>query len=697
MIVMKKHWLALLAASSLLAPATALSEDSAKLLTQAAGSFRIIDQAMTSAVAGQIDPSAASNGVSVNTSQAATNMPDEVEMAALYYYAEQKQDERVAAEAARLRLKFPQFEMPQDLYLPQSARGADETVLWQLYDRSDFTGIDAEIIRRKTDAPDWQPTADFTDKLSRRKQRVLMTQAAKENNWTDVIQAGGSIDPATETEVDLLWTLIDAYAHSGMKQPLADVYRGILLREGDKRLPDAVLVTTLQKAIRDFPAAEVQAVMQKLAVTPAMQAGLQPVSFDLMRKTVADFNADEKQTVPLSDDQLAPLKATDPAKIEDMALLGWYYLKIKQPAVSVEWFTKALAIQADAANAKGLYLSLAAQNLEEEAYKVAASYLQDLSGDPEFLMNALSLRFAKPDMAEIDEKIVASYSTTILQTLNADHAEILAWYAYNSKQFEASSAWFEKAIDWKVAPARVKGLALSYLRLEQKPEFTALQEKYGQAYPGIWDEIRAASPPKGRVAASVIKPRGIIQANYFRNFQAKRYAACINDLADLRNRGQLSPDAAQIGGWCYLGLGRLAEARAAFADGLAAGGQVQADAAYGTALTLLRGRLTDDAEAIIRAYPLNAERDREIRVEIYFQRARASFDRKQYQKTLDALNARASLVAEPADLSQLRGWAYYHLGNKQVAKQVFQRLNDHLSDAGVRRGLVATSQTDTRR
>ena len=697
MIVMKKHWIALLAASSLLAPATAFSEDSAKLLTQAAGSFRIIDEAMTSAAAGQIEPAAVSNAESAKTSQAAANAPDEVEMAALYYYAGQKQDERVAAEAARLRLKFPQFEMPQDLYLPQSARGVDETVLWQFYDKSDFTGIDAEIIRRKTDAPDWAPTADFTDKLSRRKQRVLMTEAAKDNNWTDIIQAGGSIDPATETEVDLLWTLIDAYAQTGMKQPLADVYRGILLREGDKRLPDAVLITTLQKAIRDFPATEVQAVMQKLAVTPAMQAGLQPVAFDLMRKTVADFNADEKQTVPLSDDQLAPLKATNPPKIEDMALLGWYYLKIKQPAVSAGWFTKALAIQADASNAKGLYLSLAAQNLEEDAYKVAATYLQDLSGDPEFLMNALSLRFAKPDMAEIDEKIVASYSTTILQTLNADHAEILAWYAYNSKQYEASSAWFQKAVDWKAAPARVKGLALSYLRLSQKPGFAALQEKYGQAYPDIWDEIRAASPPKGRAAASVIKPRGLIQANYFRNFQAKRYAACINDLTDLRSRGQLSPDAAQIGGWCYLGLGRLAEARAAFADGLAAGGQVRADAAYGTALTLLRGRLTDDAEAIIRAYPLSTERDREIRVEIYFQRARASFDRKQYQKALDALNARASLVAEPADLSQLRGWAYYHLGNKQVAKQVFQRLNDHLSDAGVRAGLVATSQTDTRR
>jgi hypothetical protein len=698
MIVMKKHLLTLFAASSLLLPATAFSEDSARLLTQAAGSFRIVDEAMTSAAAGQIDPAAkAGNGQTAKASPAAANPPDDVEIAALYYYAEQKQEHRVAAEAARLRLKFPQFEMPKDLYLPQSARGIDETVLWQFYDKSDFTGIDAEIIRRKSETPDWEPTADFTEKLTRRKQRVLMTEAAKGNNWMEVIQAGGSIDPAAETEVDLLWTLIDAYAQTGMKQPLADVYRGILLREGEKRLPDAVLVTTLQKAIRDFSAAEVQAVMQKLAVTPAMQAGLQPVAFDLMRKTVADFNSDEKQTVPLSDDQLAPLKAAVPPKTGDMALLGWYYLKIKQPAVSAQWFSKALAIQADASNAKGLYLSLAAQNLEEEAYKVAATYLQDLSGDPEFLMNALSLRFAKPDLAPIDEKIVASYSTTILQTLNADHAEILAWYAYNSKQYEAASAWFQKAVEWKMAPARVKGLALSYLRLSQTQEFAVLQEKYGSAYPDIWDEIRAASPPKGRAAASVVKPRGIIQANYFRNFQAKRYAACITDLAGLRSRGQLSADAAQIGGWCYLGLGRLAEARAAFAEGLAAGGQIRADAAYGTALTLLRGRLTDDAEVTIQAYPLSAERDREIRVEIYFQRARASFDRKQYQKTLDALNARASLVAEPADLSQLRGWAYYHLGNKQVAKQVFQRLNDHLSNADVRRGLIATSQTDTRR
>jgi tetratricopeptide (TPR) repeat protein len=696
--MISKRFIALLAASCMLLPASALAQDSAALLTEAEGSFRLVDDAMTGAVSNEtvtIDPKAAETGGQPAVTSAQP-VPDAVELAALYYYAEQKQDERVAAEGARLRLKYPGFEMPQDLYQPLTARGADETLLWKLYAKNDFTGIDAEMIRLKSEAPDWTPTADFTEKLATKKQRVLMTEAAADKNWTGVIQAASAIEPATETEIDLLWLLIDAYSQTGMREPLANVYRGILLREGDKRLPDAALVTTLQKAIRDFPASEVQAVIAKLSVTPAMQAGLQPVAFDLLRKTVADFNADEKRTEALSDADLEPLKLATQTKPDagDMGLLGWYYLKIKQPAVSAQWFKKALELKPDASNAKGLYLSLAAQNLEEEAYQVASTHLKDLTGDPEFLMNALSLRFAKPDTATIDEKIVASYSTTILQTLNADHAEILAWYAYNSKQYEAAAAWFGKSIDWKVAPARVKGLALSMLRLSQKQEFAELQAKYGDLYPEIWTEIKVAPAPKGKKAAAVIKPRGAIQANYFRNFQAKRYSACISDLSDLRARGQMTSNASLIGGWCYLGLSRLSEARASFAEAMSAGGQAQADAAYGTALTLLRGKLTDDADAILRAYPMTAERDREVRAEIYVQRARSAFDQAQYQAALDALNTRASLVAEPADLSQLRGWSYYHLGNKGMARQVFQRLNDHLNDAASRRGLIESSRIE---
>ncbi|MFB2549457.1 tetratricopeptide repeat protein [Ensifer soli] len=685
-----------LAASVALLPSLGAAQDSARLLTQAAGSFEAVDEAISAATA----PEAAAQpaGAAPDAAGAAppaVTVPDAVELAALYYYAEQKQEDRVEREAERLRLKYPGFVLPDDLFVPAARRGADESLLWSLYEKSDFTGIDAEIVRRRSEAPDWAPTADFTAKLTRKKQQVLMKEAADDGNWTAVIQAAAGIDPKTETDAGLLYHMIDAYAATGQRKELADVYRGILLREGDGRMPPPVLVTVLQKAVRDFSAAEVQAVIDRIAVTPEMKASLAPVATDLLRKSVADFNADTTKTEALPAADIARLEqeATARSDVADLSLLGWYTLKIKQPAASAVWFRKALAVKEDAANAKGLYLSLAAQDLEEEAYQVAADHLDDLSGDPEFLMNALSLRFARPNPATIDEKIVASYSTTILQTLNADHAEILAWYAYNSKQFEAAEAWFGKAIEWKPAAARVKGLALSLLRLSQKDAFAALKTEYAEAYPEIWKEIQVAKPPKGnKRASSVDKPRGAVEANYYRNFKAKRYGACVSDIRDLDQRGQLGADAQQIGGWCYLGLSRLDEARAAFSAALDAGGKSAGDAAYGLALTYLRGRLTDEAERIADGYRLTGARDREVRAEIYVQRARSAFDRKQYKKALDALNTRASIVAEPADLTQLRAWSYYHLGDLATANEIFRRLNDHLSDAGVRRGLAATSR-----
>ncbi|MDQ0319221.1 tetratricopeptide (TPR) repeat protein [Pararhizobium capsulatum DSM 1112] len=686
------HLATLLSAVTFFMPVLTRAEDSAALLTEAAGSFRLVDEAITSAVSSR---ATADSDVAITDEAVADDpmKPNDVELAALYYYTDEGREDRVSAETERLRLKYPGFEIPEDVFLPKAARGTDESALWTLFDKGDFTGIDAEMIRRKTETPDWEPTADFSTKLARKKQRVLMVEAAEQKNWTGVINAGTALDPSSEKEIDLLWMLVDAYSATGMKKPLADVYRGILLRKDDARLPDEQLVTTLQKAVRDFPANEVKSVIDRLATTPSLQIALQPVSFDLLRKSVADFNADTAQTKPLPDDVLAPLvEATDKTpRSEDMALLGWYYLKIKQPAVAADWFQKALDKKADGENAKGLYLSLAAQSLEEEAYEIAANHLENLSADPEFLMNALSLRFTKPEAATIDEKIVASYSTTILQTLNADHAEILAWYAYNSKQYEASAAWFQKSLDWKPAAARVKGLALSYLRLTDKTNYAALREKYAAAYPDIWAEIKTAAPPKGRQASDVIRPRAVIQANYLRNFQAKRYGDCVADIMNLQARGQLTSDAALIGGWCYLSLDRLSEARATFGVALKNGDKGEMDAAYGTALTLLRAKLTDDAEAILTTYGMTPARDREIRAEIYVQRARAAFDAKQYQKTLDVLNARARLIAEPADLSQLRGWAYYHLGNRGVANQVFRRLSEHMADAGVARGLAVTS------
>src|SRR5262249_35685758 len=93
---------------------------------------------------------------------------------------------------------------------------------------------------------------------------------------------------------------------------------------------------------------------------------------------------------------------------------------------------------------------------------------------------------------------------------------------------------------------------------------------------------------------------------------SKRYGACIAGL-----QGRLSPEASLTKGWCLLGLKRTTEAKAAFSTALAGTGKTRSDASYGMALTLLRAKLTDDAESVIALYPLTPARDKEIRLEIY--------------------------------------------------------------------------------
>lgn len=678
---------AALLASCFFGALPALAADSIRLITDAAVSSGSAVQ--------RLEPLAATAALSVPSIAKTQPGPDAIELAALYYYADQKQEKRLEAEAERLRLKYPDFIVPADVYLPASARGADEEALWTLFEKDDLAGIEAEIVRRRTWMPDWNPTADFAEKLARKRQRLAITQAAGAKDWMSVAAVGAALDPKTETDADLLWALIDAYAETGATEKLPPLYQGILFRDPAHKLSDDIILTTLQKATRDFPSEDIRAVMRGFSGNIGLQAGMSAVSLDLIRRDMGAFNADETRLEPLPESDVKRLRDVAEAqpKPADLSLIGWYYFKLKQPSESMLWFRRALTAQRNPDNAKGLYLSLAAQNLDKEAFEVATEYLEDLADDPEFLMNALSLRFARPELAAIDAKIVASYSSTILQTLNGDHGEILAWYAYNSRQFEAAEAWFAKSFEWEPEETRLKGLALSYLRLGSKQAFAELEEAYGDLYPDIWTDIRTARPPRGKRASVVIeKPRVVTEAaSYSRHLGSRNLGACIADLKAVSAQRTLSPAEQLASGWCHLGLLRAGEARSAFAVALKGTGKVRTDAAYGMALTLLRGQLTDEAENILGMYPMNAAREKEIRSEIYVQRARSAFEKKQYERALDALNLRLKLVAEPNDLTQLRGWSHYHLGNKTTAHEIFARLKMRFNDPALQGGAHASS------
>lgn len=621
--------------------------------------------------------------------------PDEVDLAALYYYADQGQEERVQAELARLQLKFPGFEAPKNLYTPAARRSVNEQSLWVLYEKNDFPGIEAETARLQAANPGWSPSEDFSGKLARRKIRVDMTAAVAAKDWAGVIAVGEGLDPANETEIDLLWMLVDAYHETGMREQMAEVCKAVLFRQGQARFSDDLLAVTLQKASQDFSAEEIDAVIKALWPQPARVAALAPVTDALLRRRVADFTANDALTAPLPEADLQRLGAlaaqSDTAG--DEVMLGWYFLKVKQLPSAEQAFGKAMEKAPGAEAAKGVYLSLSRQGRDGDAYKWTAGHLDLFSGEPELLMAALAPRLSKPELGALEPQAIAAYSAAIGETQSADHAEILGWYAYNSKQFAAAEAWFSKAFEWEEKPERLKGLALSYMREGKKKDFAALRSRYGERYPDLWAEIASAPPPRGVSGATVGKPAAGDASGYAADLKAKRYDACIRDLQRQEDRGALSAEASLVRGWCFMGLNRSSDARAAFNAALSGRGATRQDAAYGLALAALRDKLTDQAEAALSTTPLSAARDKEIRAEIYWQRARAAFDVGQYDQALAALNARMQLVPEPTDMSKLRAWAHQKLGHKAEAKAIFERLNMHLSDRAVAQGLTAVEQS----
>lgn len=815
----RKQLLSSLALAALLIPSlhAARAEDSIELLTGSIRATRLVPQTVEEKpaddpatalgqplppvpadgdVAQPVVEPAASKPVSDASVKAAATAdvpkPDEVELSALYYYAREKQDARVTAETERLRHKYPDFQLPPDLYSANSKPRVDELPLWRLYEKDDFARIDALVAELKAENPGWEPSDDFRLKVERRKLRVVLTKAYRSRDWVGVISTAGSMNLQKEKDVDLLWMLIDAYREAAMPDALLDVYRAILFRPGKERFPEPVLVTTLQKAARDFEPEEVRSAMSSLWPNPSLITALKPLQDDFIRRDVADFNNRSERQQPIAEKDIQRLRDLVAAKgdIADMSLLGWYFLKLKQPKDAEPYFKRALDQKSTPEFAKGLYLSYAQQKRDADAYALAAAHLKELTDDPEFLMNALSLRFAKPELGPIDPKSVEAYSTTILKTKSADHAEILAWYSYNSMQYPAAEAWFVQSWNWEEEPNRLKGIALTFLREGKRKEFAALRARFGDLYPDMWAEILNARAPQAQAlqpvvitspttgqpvivyrqpdavaAAPAVAPQPMVspvvyqpdampmvqpatmpvvqpammqpvvtaqqqpvivyatapavapapvyrqavpevrveeapaprqvkidkgpRGGYFAAFKAKRYSECI---AIINGMGSVSADVELIRGWCYLGLNRVADARTSFGQALRGEGRVRHDAAYGSALAALRAKLTDDAEAMITAYPLDAEKDREVRAEIYWQRARSAFDHKDFQGTLTALNARIKLVDEPSDLSVLRAWAHYNMGNKPAAKAIFTRLNQAMADPEMMKGLAAIEE-----
>ena len=195
--------------------------------------------------------------------------------------------------------------------------------------------------------------------------------------------------------------------------------------------------------------------------------------------------------------------------------------------------------------------------------------------------------------------------------------------------------------------------------------------------PPVEIAARDSAPPAGSAAAALA---------------AKDYVRC---LYILEQRSSHTKADRETEGWCLLGADRPAEAAEAFrAAGSHASGRMAGDSALGETLSHLRQGDTGAAAENAARAPIAADKRRELGLQLLSQEAVDAYRDGRWADALDLLRRRSSFASEPRDLTMLRGWSSYHLGDYAAARDAFTEADRQLSDSDSRNAL-ATVQTVT--
>ncbi len=95
---------------------------------------------------------------------------------------------------------------------------------------------------------------------------------------------------------------------------------------------------------------------------------------------------------------------------------------------------------------------------------------------------------ARPDPGDppaIEPERLRRYAEVTAATASGEGAQALAWYAYNTCQFDAALAWFRRAVAWYPKEATVYGYALALQRAGQQRAFVDLVNRYDGLFPRV--------------------------------------------------------------------------------------------------------------------------------------------------------------------------------------------------------------------
>jgi tetratricopeptide (TPR) repeat protein len=403
--------------------------------------------------------------------------------------------------------------------------GPDEAPLWELYEDGHLDLLKKAIAERQANEPGWQPSDDLVEKMKTKEIRAAIVDAAAGGRWIEVAKLADDNGLAQATpDIELLWIVAEALGRTERSTEAAALYASVLQTRSDPR----ERIGTLQKALVILPMAEAEKLIAMAKGGSDGRGEFDVLRLDITRARIIAF---------LRNDPAHPVEASDLAALEDVArassdprgtsLLAWYAYKRGEFDPARDWFERSLAHGGDAMDAHGLALTLLKLGRRREAEDVAYAWREHLANNMILFIDILETDLTREIPPFVASARLARYAEVALKTQSGEGAQALAWYAYNSCQFETALEWFQHAVAWFPKEATVYGYALALQRLKRHREFIEVVNRYDGLFPSVVALVFRDDRPRPPNPCDMTAPSQIARYRSEPDFDPYRVASAV--------------------------------------------------------------------------------------------------------------------------------------------------------------------------
>jgi len=407
--------------------------------------------------------------------------PSPADESALRYFARQGDVDRLEAELRRLRALYPDWDPPTNLLDPV---GEDQQTqeIWDLFGEGRYSEAREMLAQRQQRDPNWAPPTALINALNEAESRERLTNASKLEQWQAVINiASDNPELLVCRNVDVLWRVAEAFAKTDRMQRAYDAYAYVLQNCEDTQ----ERIATVEKASQLLPENLIDQLFQFGRTGADGVNEFASVEINVIRRAVGKAAEDPTLTVPEAQLQTLAKEAATGRDTNDATLLGWYLYRHENPQDGLEWFRFALERGHGVEAAQGFILSLRAMGDEARAREAAYIWRNTSANIMDIYLEAVATFLTGKDLFAIDQETVTRFAPVVVEQRDANGAQALAWYSYNTCQFQTAEDWFITSANWKPSEAALFGLALARLRLGDTAGFDEVIAEWGPVYPAV--------------------------------------------------------------------------------------------------------------------------------------------------------------------------------------------------------------------